>query len=758
MTWTRLHNPTAMCLLVTAGITACNGDSGRGGGGACVDLLPGDLVITEIMANPAGEDAGKEWFEVYNATAEEVDLSGVVLRARKSDGSGEKLHKVEGAVIGPGAYMVFGNTEPDVLPPHVDYGYGPAFGENFNNSAGQLALGCGEVVFDAVAYDQVIEDVARTFDGTRTPDALGNDDLEAWCDAITEYEPGLLGTPGEPNDPCYSSMPTSCLEGGVARDVRRPGLGDIVITEYMANPDGYTDPDGDESKDIEVLDDDGEWFEIYVNADVDLNGLSITKVGDEEPSDIIGSVDCLAATAGSHFLFAHSSDATINGGLPPVDYEFTMPMTNSPGEDGTGFTVGWGGEPLDTVTWMDSPTGASNQLDPAFLDPTANDAEDAFCEAEFPYGVGDFGTPGEANPRCPFEGSCIEDRDRRAVVAPKVGDLWITEFLADPDAVAEGDGEWFEVFTNADFDLNALAFGRAEDIEVTVDRVECTPVEAGQYLLFARNGDTNASTLPFTDYEVEMSLVNDAGGALFVATMAGEVLDAVAWSTTTAGSSRALDPSLTGPDANDDEGNWCDGADAYGAGDFGTPGAENSACGGTPVGTCDDGGNVRDVVAPGAGDLVITEWMPDPSEVGDTAGEWFEVLVNANVDLNGLQLGNDSADPDTTLPTTGDCIAVAAGTRVVFARNADAMTNGGISNAIEASFSLTNSTGALFVGHGDVVIDEISYTSVSAGSSTSVVPGSEDAVSNDDEGNHCTSNTPYGDGDNGTPGAANACG
>ncbi len=737
----------ALCLLASA--SACGDDSARtGGGGECAaNLLPGDLVITEVMANPAGADKGLEWFEVYNPTDAEIDLSGLLLRFRREDGSGEKLHQVQDAVIGPGQYLVFGDADPEAPPAHVDYGYGEGLGASgLNNSGGELSVACGTSAIDVILYEEVGDSVSRTFDGTREPDAAGNDDLEAWCDAATEYAEGSFGTPGTANDPCYSEQPTTCSEGGTMRDLVPPSPGDIVITEYMPNPDA-------------VGDDEGEWFEIYVANDFDLNGLAITKFGDEEPTDIIGSVDCMPAAAGSYLLFAHSADSTVNGGLPAVDHLFTLSMSNT-SENGTGISVGWGGQLLDTVTWTSSGTGISSQLNPMLLDPTRNDEEDAFCRSQDPYGDGDLGSPGVANPPCKVdapEGSCADASGvLREIVAPSVGDLWITEFLPNPDAVSDPDGEWFEVYANAAFDLNALEFGRDEEVEEEIDLDTCAPVEAGERILFAKNAEsvTNGG-LPAVDYEFSLSLLN-SNGRLFVST-GGEVLDAITWSSSTAGAARSLDPSVSGPEANDAEANWCDAEDPYGDGDLGTPADENQPCGGTPAGTCDDGGRIRDVVPPTAGDLVITEWMPNPDAVTDANGEWFEVLVSANVDLNGLQLGDDPENPDTMLSPTGDCIAVASGTRVVFARNADTLTNGGLESAIEASFTLGNTSGTLFVGIGDEVLDQIAYTSSSTGSSTSVSAGSEDPAGNDDELNHCESNTPYGDGDNGTPGAENAC-
>lgn len=747
MKWIRRPNLRHLATL-SFFAAACNGGSSRDDlGGECEGLLPGDLVISELMANPSGADDGKEWFELYNASGAELDLSGVVIRFRKADGSGERLHQIQDAVVDADAYFVLGDSDPEALPAHVDHGYGDDLGSGFNNSAGELALGCGEALVDVMIYSEVTEDASRTFDGTRTPDAVGNDDLTAWCDSVTEYEPEVFGTPGEANDPCFSEQPTTCLDGDTMREIVPPTPGDIVITEYMPNPDAASD-------------DEGEWFELYVGADIDLNGLAITKFGDEEPTDVVGAVTCIPVSAGSYLVFARSNDSAVNGNLPRVDQLFTVSLSNT-SENGTGLSVGWGGQFLDTVTWNDSGTGASSQLDPMFLDPTRNDEDDAFCLSEEPYGDGDLGSPGVANPPCPVEapeGSCVDaDGGLRQIVAPAVGDLWITEFMADPSAVGDTDGEWFEVYANAPFDLNALEFGRDEEVEEVIELDACAPVDAGEYILFAKNAEaaTNGG-LPAVDYEVGLSLLN-GDGALFVAT-SGQVLDEVLWTGTEGGASRALDPSVSGPEANDDEANWCDGADAYGDGDLGTPAAENSPCGGTPVGTCDDGGRVREVVTPSMGDLVITEWMADPMVVGDTDGEWFEVLVTADVDLNGMQWGDDPADPDNTISATGECRSVSAGTRIVLGRNADMLTNGGVELFEEGTLSLSNGGDGLFVGFGDEVFDQLTFVGSTAGSSTSVAPGSEDPTSNDDEANYCTSNTPFGDGDNGTPGAQNACG
>ena len=56
------------------------------------------------------------------------------------------------------------------------------------------------------------------------------------------------------------------------------------------------------------------------------------------------------------------------------------------------------------------------------------------------------------------------------------------------------------------------------------------------------------------------------------------VLDAITYSGSNTGASTALEPRLTNPTDNDNEAYWCEGQDAYGDGDLGTPGLANPQC------------------------------------------------------------------------------------------------------------------------------------------------------------------------------------
>lgn len=748
MTRPKLSTASARLLWATGllCLAACGKDEARDTGSSECEagLLAGDLVISELMVNPPGADDGKEWIEIYNPGDETIELEGVVLRYSKVDDTGEKFHVFSELSIEGGQYLVVGDADPAALQEFVDYGYGggDASPISLGQTTGKVGLGCAGNEIDTILYEEPVESASYTFDGTRPPDAAGNDDLTSWCNAVTPLGDDAFGTPGAANDPCFSDMPTVCNAGGTMRDIVPPGPGDLVISEFMPNPSSVGDTEG-------------EWFEVYATAAVDLNGLAIGKIG-EEADDVVGSADCLAAAPGDYFVFAKETDSMLNGGLPRVDFPFTLSLSNS----GANLSLTWGETVVDSVQWASSGDGKSSSLDPGSLDATANDDLTNFCDGSTPYGLGDLGSPGVPNPACPIEpvpGMCLDGDALRPIERPSAGDLLITEFMPNPSAVGDGDGEWFEVVVSGNFDLNELQLGRDGEVDDTIELAECAPVSSGEVLIFAKNPEqeTNGG-LPRVDAVFGLSLVN-SNGSLFIGSE-GNVIDEIAWSSSGDGIATSLDPSFSDPADNDEEGNFCEAVDAYGDGDLGTPGEANPSCGGSPPGTCIENGEVRDIRFAGAGSLVITEWMADPSIASDDLGEWFEVLVEQGVDLNGLSFGDDSENPDVTLEASGDCIPVSAGTRLVFARSDDPLMNGGITNVnVTYGFGLSNGGDTLFVGVDDVVIDAVTFTGTDAGSSTSVAPGFETAADNDDELNHCPSGTMYGDGDFGTPGDPNVC-
>ena len=541
-------------------VGACG--AGTETGGCKSPLLAGDLVITEIMANPLDSDEGKEWFEIYNHTSSPANLAGLQLVASRADGSGEEFHTVAEAQIAPGAYFVFGGMVPAVKPAYVDYTYGADLG-GLRNSSGRLALRCGKALVDEVVYLEAKDGIALEFDGARPPDAAANDQTGLWCDAKTEYEAGSFGSPRAPNQPCGSTIPpTSCKDGDSVREIVPPQAGDLVITEFMADP-------------TKVADTAGEWFEVYVNRDVDLNGLKLGTAADAW-KDNLTVLECLRVRQGSYLVFARSADQNANGGLPKVDHLFTFTLANTSGS----IALGYGDQLLDGISYSSSRAGASTSLEPTLVGADLNDNSDYWCAGSSSYGLGDLGSPGAANPSCGItpEGKCREGGQLRDLRAPQSGDLVITELMADPAKVNDTAGEWFEVYVARDVDLNHLQVGRtAGTVDLTLPGGDCLAVASGTYIVFARSLDSGQNGgLPRADFAFSFGLTN-SGGSLFVG-YGGQVLDSVTYGAAQAGKSWSLDGGKLDPALNDEASNWCAGKDAYGLGDLGTPGAQNPTC------------------------------------------------------------------------------------------------------------------------------------------------------------------------------------
>jgi hypothetical protein len=215
------------------------------------------------------------------------------------------------------------------------------------------------------------------------------------------------------------------------------------------------------------------------------------------------------------------------------------------------------------------------------------------------------------------------------------------------------------------------------------------------------------------------------------------------------GASMSLDPTPGTAASNDDGTNWCEGVTPYGAGDLGTPGAANPACGASAV------LGVGDLVV---GDLVITEILQNPTAVSDSVGEWFEVLntSGSDVDLDGLEITSNA-----TVPVVGTLV-VPAGGSVVFGVNADPLLNGGVSVAFAygSSITLANDADEVSIGAGGAVLDEVAWDNGvtfpdPSGASMSLDPGQTDPAANDTGGNWCTGASAFGAGDLATPGTAN---
>ena len=69
------------------------------------------VLISEVLYDPAGNDTGKEWVELYNPTASTVTLAGFRLGDAVNSGDYERLYQFpDGVQIGPGETLVIAQT------------------------------------------------------------------------------------------------------------------------------------------------------------------------------------------------------------------------------------------------------------------------------------------------------------------------------------------------------------------------------------------------------------------------------------------------------------------------------------------------------------------------------------------------------------------------------------------------------------------------------------------------------------------------
>ena len=159
-------------------------------------IAVGDLVVTEIMFNPAGvADNLGEWIEVRNISAQTVPLAGFTL------GDGTTTHSVTGATsVAAGDWLVFGinSTLATNGGAAVDYQY---TGLTFANVGAITA----SLRFDGVVIDTTtltvpgswVEGDAIVLNPSFTT-ATGNDTQANWCAARTTDAYGTDGNHGTP--------------------------------------------------------------------------------------------------------------------------------------------------------------------------------------------------------------------------------------------------------------------------------------------------------------------------------------------------------------------------------------------------------------------------------------------------------------------------------------------------------------------------------------------------------------------------------
>ncbi len=162
------------------------------------DLVPGQIVISEVMANPARvDDTLGEWFEVFNALTVPVDLGGLVVASQR--GAGVESFSISGPlVLDPGAFAVFGSSANPALNGGlvVDRSWGNAI--SLGNASDYVSIRTEDGInLVSVSWTSTVSGASAEVRGGTLP-TIGQPDL-ATTTAGLVYGLGDRGTPRAAN-------------------------------------------------------------------------------------------------------------------------------------------------------------------------------------------------------------------------------------------------------------------------------------------------------------------------------------------------------------------------------------------------------------------------------------------------------------------------------------------------------------------------------------------------------------------------------
>ena len=151
----------------------------------CYAMSVSDLLISEIMANPAGiADTRGEWFELYNPTIEPINLRGIDLG---DDGSNRHRFDTDLLIL-PGEFLTLARSATPGFEP--DYVYN---GFTLSNSADEIVFRDGLMELLRLDYDTGFAVAGVSRELLQLPMMASNYDLTL---ASLSYGAGDIGTPG----------------------------------------------------------------------------------------------------------------------------------------------------------------------------------------------------------------------------------------------------------------------------------------------------------------------------------------------------------------------------------------------------------------------------------------------------------------------------------------------------------------------------------------------------------------------------------
>ena len=463
----------------------------------------------------------------------------------------------------------------------------------------------------------------------------------------------------------------------------------------------------------------------------------------------------LYVAPGQYVILGRNSDVATNGGVS-VDYHVHNKMALANSEDEI-LLLRPDGSEEDRVVWGGT-SGLTIRAGKSFERIGFNGSEWIIATTVWPGSAGDSGTPGggfvppvltptttatadggqqtgtptaTATPT-PTPTATSSPTSSSTPTDEPIGvgtvSVYISEFLADPSAVADTDGEWIELYNAGPDGVNLKGWTIA-DLDGDSHTIAADLfVVAGGYVVLARNADAAENGGLLVDYVYAgITLANSADEILLLRPNGNEE-DRVVWG---GGSGLNISRGNSLERTSFVTRTWATAVSSWfnSLGDFGTPGggfvppiptetttptttatADGGQQTGTPTATSTvtatptvtattatgtptptpsatptstasptPSSTPTPTSAAGGGgnaSVYISEFLADPSAVSDANGEWIE-LYNAGPDAVNLK-GWMLADLDNDSHAIASDLFVAAGAYVVLGRNWNLLENGGV--------------------------------------------------------------------------------
>ena len=186
-----------------------------------------------------------------------------------------------------------------------------------------------------------------------------------------------------------------------------------------------------------------------------------------------------------------------------------------------------------------------------------------------------------SNSSCDINRSITSPSCTGTVTCANVGDVIFTEIMQNPAAVADGSGEYFEIYntTNSTIDLEGWVI-KDDATASEAHTITNLTIAANGYAVLGNNADSSTNGGYTNDHQYNgIYLGNSTDGLILECS--GTIIDQVIWDNGTTfpdptGKSMELKTNKYTSTDNDDGANWYEATTTFGDGDFGSPGAQNS--------------------------------------------------------------------------------------------------------------------------------------------------------------------------------------